>query len=141
MATINKTNTNKNTVELRTELNSNGIQMENVYVNDRKFCCVGYVSEKDKAACLKAIQTAVDTSENEYEAMMKLMTIANLGDKEISPDKEIEVCGIKVFISYANKTAYDTNGNEIADCRELACDLPDEAIEAIIVPRVERVLG
>ena len=140
MTTINKTNANKNTVELRSELGANGIAMENVYVNDHKFCCVGYVSEKDKAACLKAIQTAIDTSENEYEAMRKLMTIANFGDKEISPDKEMEVCGVKVFISYKDKTAYDTEGYEIADCKELECELPDEAVEAILLPRIEKAL-
>lgn len=138
--TINKTNTNKNTVELRTELSANGIAMENVYVNGRKFCCVGYGSEHGKEACLHAIQTAIDTSENEYEAAMKLMTIANFGDKEVSPDKEMEVCGIKVFISYKDKTAYDANGNELADCKELTCELPDEAIEAILLPRIEKVL-
>lgn len=100
MATITKTNTNKNVVELRRELSSNGITMENVYVNNRKFCCMGYMSEKDKQACLKAIQTAIDGSENEYEAMMKLITIANLNDKEVTPDKEITINNTKVLISY-----------------------------------------
>lgn len=140
MAIIERTNTNKNTVELRTEINANGIKMENVYVNDKKFCCVGYVSEKDKWACLKAIQTAIDTSNNEYEAMMKLISIANFGDKNITPNKEIEINGIKVFISYEDKAAYDMEGNEIVNCKELECELPDEAVEAILMPRIEKAM-
>ncbi len=140
MTTITKTNTNKNVVELRKELSSNGIAMENVYVNNRKFCCMGYMSEKDKQACLKAIQTAIDGSENEYEAMMKLITIANLNDKEVTPDKEITINNTKVLISYEARAAYDYDGNEIANCRELTCELPCEAIDAILLPRIKDAL-
>lgn len=140
MATITKTNTNKNVVELRKELSSNGIAMENVYVNNRKFCCMGYMSEKDKQACLKAIQTAIDGSENEYEAMMKLITIANLNDKEVTPDKEITINNTKVLISYEARAACDCDGNEIANCRELTCELPCEAIDAILLPRIKDAL-
>lgn len=140
MTTITKTNTNKNVVELRKELSSNGIAMENVYVNNRKFCCMGYMSEKDKQACLKAIQTAIDGSENEYEAMMKLITIANLNDKEVTPDKEITINNTKVLISYEARAAYDCDGNEIANCRELTCELPCEAIDAILLPRIKDAL-
>lgn len=140
MTTITKTNTNKNVVELRKELSSNGITMENVYVNNRKFCCMGYMSEKDKQACLKAIQTAIDGSENEYEAMLKLITIANLNDKEVTPDKEITINNTKVLISYEARAAYDCDGNEIANCRELTCELPCEAIDAILLPRIKYAL-
>lgn len=140
MTTITKTNTNKNVVEFRRELDSNGIAMENIYINNRKFCCIGYVSERDKQACLKAIQTAIDGSENEYEAMMKLMTIANLGDKEVIPDKEITINNAVVLLSYEARAAYDCEGNEIANCRELTCELPCEAIDAILIPRIKDTL-
>lgn len=140
MTTITKTNTNKNVVELRKELSSNGITIENVYVNNRKFCCMGYMSEKGKQACLKTIQTAIDGSENEYEAMMKLITIANLNDKEVTPDKEITINNTKVLISYGARAAYDCDGNEIANCRELTCELPCEAIDAILLPRIKYAL-
>lgn len=140
MATITKTNTNKNVVELRRELSSNGITMENVYVNNRKFCCMGYMSEKDKQACLKAIQAAIDGSENEYEAMMKLITIANLSDKEVIPDKELTINNTIVLLSYEARAAYDCEGKEIANCRELTCELPCEAIDAILIPRIKDVL-
>lgn len=141
MAEINPTNHNKNIVELRSELGANGIKMENVYVDGKKFCCVGYVNEKDKQACLKAIQTAVDGSENLYEAMMKLMTIANLGDKEVVPDEQVNVNGYEVLISYEKRAAYDHNGDEICNCRELECELAPEAIKAILTPRVEAALA
>lgn len=141
MAEINTTNHNKNIVELRSELGANGTKMENVYVDGKKFCCVGYVNEKDKQACLKAIQTAVDGSENLYEAMMKLMTIANLGDKEVVPDEQVNVNGYEVLISYEKRAAYDHNGDEICNCRELECELAPEAIKAILTPRVEAALA
>jgi hypothetical protein len=135
--TIEKTNTNKSVVELRKELGANGTTIENVYVDGQKFCCVGYVSERDKNACLKAIQAAVDGSENLYEAMQKLMVSANLTDHEIEPDEEIECYGQPMFVSYANKAIYDTNGEEVVNCRELECDLPPEACKTILMQRLE----
>lgn len=132
---INKTNTNKSVVELRKELNSNGVTMENIYVDGQKFCCVGYVSEKDKQACLKAVQAAVDGSENLYEAMMKLMANANLTDAGIEPDEEIMVGDIPMVISYRDKAIYDLDGEEFVNCRELECNLPNEACKTILMQK------
>lgn len=134
--TINKTNTNKNVVELRRELSANGTTLENVYVDGQKFCCVGYVSEKDRQACLKAIQAAIDGSENMYEAMTKLMANANLTDAEVEPDEEVMVGDTPMVISYRDKAIYDLNGEEIVNCRDLTCDLPDEACKTILLQRV-----
>lgn len=135
--TIEKTNTNKGVVELRKELGDNGVAIENVYVDGQKFCCLGYTSQRDKEAALKAIQAAVDGSENLYEAMQKLMVNANLTDNEIEPDEEIELPYGTAFISYANKAIYDQNGEEVVNCKELECDLPPEACKTILLQRLE----
>lgn len=135
--TIEKTNTNKSVIELRKELGDNGVAIENVYVDGQKFCCLGYTSQRDKEAALKAIQVAVDGSENLYEAMQKLMVNANLTDNEIEPDEEIEVNGTHLFISYTDKAIYDGSGEEVVNCRELECELPPEACRTILMQRLE----
>ena len=134
---LNKSNTNKSVVELRKELGSNGVAIENVYVDGQKFCCLGYTSPKDKEAALKAIQVAVDGSESLSEAMSKLMTNANLTDKDIEPDEEIKIDGMTMFISYAKKAIYDIGGEELVNCRELECELPPEACKTILLQRLE----
>ena len=134
--TINKTNTNKSVVELRRELSANGTTLENAYVDGQKFCCVGYVSEKDRQACLKAIQAAIDGSENMYEAMTKLMANANLTDAEVEPDEEVMIGDTPMVISYRDKAIYDLDGEEVVNCRDLTCDLPDEACKTILLQRV-----
>lgn len=134
---ITKTKTTKNTVELRSELNSQGVTIENVYVNGKKFTTIGYCSERDKLACLRAIQTAVDGSETLYEAMHKLMTNANLTDNDIEPDEEVKVGGVSYYVSYKDKTLYDSNGKEVVNCKELTCKLPDEACKTILLQKLE----
>lgn len=135
--TINKTNANKSVVELRKELGTNGVAIENVYVDGQKFCCLGYTSQRDKEAALKAIQSAIDGSENLNEAMLKLMANANLTDKEIEPDEEIKIDGMTMFISYDKKAIYDIGGEELVNCRELECELPPEACKTILLQRLE----
>ena len=135
--TINKANTNKSVVELRKELTDNKTVVENIYVDGQKFCCFGYTSERDKEAGLKAIQAAIDGSENIYEAMQKLMTNANLTDHNIDPDEEIDLPWGTMYISYADKAIYDGNGNEVVNCKELECDLPKEACRTILMQRLE----
>ncbi len=134
---MNKTNTNKSVVELRKELAANNTTVENVYVDGKLFTAIGYVSERDKDACLKAIQIAVDSSDNLYEAMQKLMINAKLTDNEIEPDEEIDLPYGKIFISYADKAIYDQNGKEVVNCKELECDLPPEACKTILMQKLE----
>jgi hypothetical protein len=138
---LNKTNTNKSVVELRSELNKDGIKVENVYVDNVKFTTIGYCSEKDKNACLKAIQLAVDSSDNIWEAAMKLMTNANLTDNGVEPNEEVKINGTNYFISYAEKALYDPNGDEVVNCKELECELPPEACKTILVQRAELIIA
>lgn len=141
MTNITTTNTTKNAVEIRAELNANGTKIEYIVVNGQKIGVLGSTSEKDKQNAIKAIQTALDASNgNIYEMMQKLNTIATIEEKEIEPDEQIEVCGVDVIISYAAKTAYTLDGEEIANCTDLP-DMPNEAIKAVLVARIETVIA
>lgn len=135
MTNIN-TNENKTVLEIRNEMAINGVEMEIVYVNGQRFCVLGYASEADKKASLDAIEKAVKASNgNLYEAAMKLTTIAAL--HEAAPDEEMEIGGKSCYISYANRTLYDANGNEICNCNDLECALPNEAIKALLTERAQ----
>jgi hypothetical protein len=135
--TVNSTNTNKNAVEIRKELQANGTTIEYIVVNGQKLSILGSANEKDRANAMKAIQTALDASNgNIYEMMHKLCTIATIEEKEIKPDEMIEICGRDVIISYEAKTAYTIDGTEIADCKDLP-DMPNDAIKAVLTARVE----
>lgn len=135
--TINTTNNTKNAVEIRAELQKNGTTIEYIVINGQKLGVLGTTGEKDKQNAIKAIQTALDASNGDiFEMMAKLSTIATIEEKEIQPDEMIEVCDTDIIISYAAKTAYTIDGEEIANCTDLP-DMPNEAIKAVLVARVE----
>lgn len=135
--TINSTNNNKNAVEIRAELQTNGTTIEYIVINDQKVGILGSTSEVDKQNAIKAIQTALDASDGDImEMMQKLSTIATIEEKEIQPDEMVEVCGVEVILSYAAKTAYTVDGEEIANCTDLP-DMPNEAVKAVLIARTE----
>lgn len=135
--TINTTNNTKNAVEIRAELAANGTKIEYIVINGQKCGILGSTSEKDKQNAVKAIQTALDSSNGDiYEMMQKLSTIATIEEKEITPDEMIEVDGEEIIISYEAKAAYTIDGEEIANCTDLP-DMPDEAIKAVLTARIE----
>lgn len=141
MTTINTTNTTKNAVEIRSELNANGTKIEYIVINGQKCGILGSTSEKDKQNAIRAIQTALDASGGDiYEMMQKLSTIATIEEKEIEPDEMIEICDEEVIISYASKAAYTLDGEEIVNCADLP-DMPNEAIKAVLVARAEALLN
>ena len=139
--TINSTNNTKNAVEIRAELNAKGITIEYIYVNGHKLGILGTTGAKDRENAIKAIQTALDASDGDiYDMMEKLSTIATIEEKEIQSDEMVEVCGVNIIISYAAKTAYTLDGEEIANCTELSDDVPNEAIKAVLVAKTEVAL-
>ena len=141
MITINTPNTTKNAVELRTELNANGIAIEYITIDGQKIGMMGCTSETDKEAAIKALNAAYAASNgNIYEMMQKLMTIATIEEKEIEPDEIVEVCGEDILISYSKATAYTMDGEEIANCADLP-SMPNEAIKAVLVARVKTALN
>lgn len=139
MMNINTTNTNKNAVEIRTELAKNGTKIEYIVINGQKVGILGSVNANDRVKAIKAIQTALDASNGDiYEMMQKLSTIATIEEHEIAADEMVEVDGEEIIISYASKAVYTTDGEEIVNCRELP-DMPNEAIKAVLVARVQVV--
>lgn len=140
MANITKTNTRKNTVELRTILNNDGTHMENVYIDGQFFCCMGSVNERDKQAALETIQKAIDGSSNMYEAAKKLMNVACINDSGNDPTEQIEVQGHQLLIDYNKKLGCDERGNELVNCAEL--NITDHtAIKEILKARYEALLA
>lgn len=139
--TVNTTNNTKNAVEIRAELKANGTTIEYIVVNGQKLGILGAANEKDRVNAMKAIQTALDSSNGDImEMMAKLSTIATIEEKEIKPDEMVEICGEEIIISYEQKTAYTIEGEEIANCTDLP-DMPNEAIKAVLVARVETALN
>lgn len=137
MATINTT---KNAVEIRSELKANGTTIEYIVINGQKCGILGSVSKKDREAAIKALNMAYAASNGDiFEMMRKLETVATIEEKEIEPDEIVEVCGTEIMLSYTKKTAYDMNGDEIANCTDLP-DMPKEAVKAVLVARVTTAL-
>ena len=140
MINITTPNTTKNAVELRSELNANGVSIEYITIDGHKIGMMGCTSETDKEAAIKAFNAAYAASNgNIYEMMQKLETIATIEEKEIQPDEIVEVCGVDIIISYSKAAAYIMNGEEIANCADLP-SMPNEAIKAVLIARVETEL-
>lgn len=133
--------TNKNAVEIRSELRANGIKVEYIYIDGQKCGILGSVSEIDRKAALKTLQDAyVASNGNIMEMMEKLATIATIEEKNIEPDEIVEICGIDVILSYSNGKAYTMDGEELADCDDLP-KMPKEAVKAVLVARVESIFA
>ena len=141
MTTIERTNTAKNAVEIRSELAAGGITVEYIVINGQKCGVLGTASEKDKEAAIKTLQTALDASDgNLCAAMNKLNIIATMEEHEIKPDEMVKVRNRDIIISYEAKTAYTVQGKEIANCKDLE-DIPTEAIKALLIARAEAALN
>ena len=101
----------------------------------------GYVSESDLAAGMALIENALRaTGNNVYDVQRYIMTAMTTAAHDIHPDECVDVNGNEILISYANKKAY-LGVDEIANLDDLACTLPDEAIKALLVSRVETELA
>lgn len=139
-ANINRTNTTKNAVELRSELQANGTRIEYIIIDGNKVGMLGSVSEADRKAALNALNKAYEAANgNIFEMMQKLSTIAMMEEKEIIADEMLEIEGIEVIMSYRQGKAYTTDGEEIANCDDVAY-LPIEAIKEVLIARVKAEL-
>lgn len=132
-------NTKKNAVEIRSELNAQGVKIEYVVINGQKISILGTVNERDREAALKALNDAYIASGGDILAMAaNLSTIAAMTENNISPDEMIEIHGVYVIISYEAAAAYTTDGEEIANCKDIP-NMPREGIKALLVSRVENL--
>lgn len=132
---------NKNAVEIRKELKTNGTTIEYIVIDGQKCGILGSVNEADRAAAIKALNAAYVASNGDiYEMMEKLETIATIEENGIEPDEVVEIGGEEIIISYANAKAYTIDGNEIANCNDLPT-LPKEAVKALLIERVKNEMN
>ena len=134
-------NTTKNAVEIRSELKKNGTMIEYITINGQKIGMLGCMGEEDKAKALKVLNDAyIASGGNVMAMMMNLNTIATIEEKNIEPDEMVEICGTDVMLSYANKTAYTMDGEELVTCTDLP-DMPKDAVKAVLIARAETLLN
>lgn len=133
--------TAKNAVEIRSELKENGTTIEYIVIDGVTCGILGSANEADKAAALKALQSAyVASNGNIIEMMQNLSIIANIEEKGIEPDEVVDVNGIDIILSYSKAKAYTMDGKEIANCDDLP-DISKDAVKAVLVARAELALN
>lgn len=135
----------KTTVELIQETNAAGVTLEYLAIDGVKIGTMGYTSQKDKEAAIKFVQRIVDNSQNTgyalyNEIMQTCMTGAAMTEEgiEAKDSEEIEIDDVPVIINYEAQKAYIGINNSleaIADLEDLDCDLPAEAVKALLVER------
>ena len=97
----------------------------------------GYVSETDLAAGMRLIENALRaTGNNVGDVQRYIMQAMQVAAHDIHPDETVDVNGNEILISYTGKNAY-LNGEEIANLADITCELPNEAIKALLVSRAE----
>ena len=134
-------NTKKNAVEIRSELNAQGVKIEYITINGQRVGILGSVSEREREAALKALNDAYIASDGDILAMAaNLSTIAAIDEAGIVPDEMIEVNGVDIIISYQAATAYTVDGEEIATCADIP-NLPRAGIKALLIERVKNLLA
>jgi hypothetical protein len=138
MANINNI---KNAVEIRSELNAQGVKIEYIVINGQKVGILGSVNDRDREAALKTLNDAYIASGGDLIAMAaNLNTIAAITENNITPDEMIEINGVDVIISYEAATAYTLDGEEITDCKDLP-NMPREGIKALLISRVKNLFA
>jgi hypothetical protein len=131
-------NVNKNAVEIHSELKANGTKIEYIVIDGQKIGIMGSVSDADRAAALKTLQDAyVASNGNIMEMMQKLSEVATIEENAV--DEVVEVCGVDIMLSYANRKTYTMDGIELANCDDMP-DMPKEATKAVLVARTETIL-
>lgn len=100
----------------------------------------GYVSEADLAAGMRLIENALRAAGNNiYDVKRYIMQAMQTAAHDIHPDECVDINGVEIIISYAVKTAY-LGTNEIANLSDMTCELPDEAVKALLVSRTEAAM-
>lgn len=141
----------KTTVELIQETNAAGVTLEYLAIDGVKIGTMGYTSQKDKEAAIKFVQRIVDNSQNTgyalyNEIMQTCMTGAAMTEESIEAkdSEETEIDGVPIIINYEAQKAYigiDKSLEAIADLEDLDCDLPAEAVKALLVERSKTAIA
>lgn len=133
-----KTETKKNTVELFKAIDSD---LTMIRINGQIVGVAGYVSEADRKAMEKTIQTVIDGSDTAQEAIGKLKQIAELRDAGLSKGntlEQVKVGSTEIIIDYTARNARALCGKIVADLKDLGdVELPAKAIKTILIDRVK----
>ena len=141
----------KTTVQLIQETNAAGVTLEYLAIDGVKIGTMGYTSQKDKEAAIKFVQRIVDNSQNTgyalyNEIMQTCMTGAAMTEEgiEAKDSEEVEIDGVPIIINYEAQKAYigiDKSLEAIADLEDLDCELPAEAVKALLVERSKTAIA
>ena len=95
----------------------------------------GYATESDKEACMRLIEDALRAGGNNVGAIQHyIMQAVSVAANEIKPDEAVMVDGTELILSYSDRKSY-FGTREIANLDDISCELPDEAIRAMLIDR------
>lgn len=99
---------------------------------------MGFVSETDREAGMKLIAEALRATAGDIRAAMYYMyNAAKTAANNIKADEAVTINGMEVIIDYQNRKAY-LDVEEITNLDDINCELPREAVKAILVERATR---
>ena len=102
---------------------------------------MGFVSESDRLAGLDLIAGALKATGGKIpEAMRYMYQAAQVAANDIKAEEAVEVDGNELIISYTDRKAY-LNTEEIASLQDMTCELPREAVKAILVERAKNAIA
>ena len=134
-------NTKKTMLELRDEISKDGVKLTYVTYDGAKIGILGYLNEADKKKAEAALKKVSDEVSSPLELIAKLNELTAIDDSGITPDEEVEVNGYRCYIDYGAKTLYMAEScDKVVDLSDLSCDLPNEAIKALLVERGKNAL-
>lgn len=95
----------------------------------------GYVSESDKQACMKLLEEALRATGGDIWVTQRyIMNAVRVSAAEIKADEAVTIDDTEIIISYNAKKAY-LGTEEIANLDDITCELPNEAIKAMLTDR------
>lgn len=99
---------------------------------------MGFVSEADRQAGLDLIAGALKaTGGNIPQAMAYMYQAAQVAASEIKAEEAVSLeDGPEIIVSYTDRKAY-LGTEEIASLQDMTCELPREAVKAILVERAK----
>lgn len=101
----------------------------------------GYVSEADKEAGLRLLSEALRATNGDIpKAMSYMYSAVQTAANDIKADEAVDVDGTEVVISYAEKAAY-IGTSLAAKLDDINCELPNEAVKAMLIDRVRLQLA
>ena len=149
---IGKANESKNAVEIKNTLAAMGYNVEGVAFGENDNytmmlpngigmqCFMLSNGEADRKAGMKIAEMMYRASNDDVmEMVSKLDTIAMMDAKAIIADEMLTIEDTEVIMSYRQGKAYTTDGEEIANCDDVAY-LPIEAIKEVLIARVKAEL-